>query len=58
VTPSFVAMETQAEVAAAVLALWRGLLQQRLLGPAAVSATTFTTTVSWMLQGAPAAHRR
>src|SRR6266545_5008709 len=46
------------EVAAAVLALWRGLLQQRLLNPAAVSATTFATTVSWMLQGAAAAHRQ
>jgi hypothetical protein len=51
-------METQDEVTAAVLALWRGLLQQRLLDPAAVSATTFATTVSWMLQGAAAAHRR
>jgi hypothetical protein len=46
------------EVAAAVLALWRGLLQQRLLDPVAVSATTFATTVSWMLQGAAAAHRQ
>src|SRR6266545_4652109 len=46
------------EVAAAVLALWRGLMQQRLLDPAAVSATTFATTVSWMLQGVAAAHRQ
>jgi len=43
------------EVAAAVLALWRGLIQQRLLDPAAVSATSFATTVSWLLQGAAAA---
>jgi AcrR family transcriptional regulator len=42
------------EVAAAALALWRGLLQQRLLDPEAVSAATFTNAITWLLRGAAA----
>ncbi len=45
------------EVAAAALALWRGLLRQRLLDPTAVSADTFTNSLTWMLRGAAADSR-
>jgi AcrR family transcriptional regulator len=39
------------ELAAAVIALWRGLLQQRMLDPEAVNATALTRAVTSMLQG-------
>jgi len=42
------------EVAAAALALWRGLLRQRLLDPEAASAATFSKSLTWMLRGAAA----
>jgi AcrR family transcriptional regulator len=38
------------EVAAAALALWCGLLRQRLLEPEGVSADTFTRSLSWLLE--------
>jgi AcrR family transcriptional regulator len=39
------------ELAAAVIALWRGLLQQRMLDPEAVSAAALIRAITSMLQG-------